>query len=62
MPGQRKNASLGTRMFQGGAQPGAFSSRPDSTFSWIDRLGTIFLPVVVLVVIAHGAVRALVKR
>ncbi len=30
--------------------------------SWIDRLGTIFLPVVVLAVLAHGAVRAVVKR
>ena len=62
LPGQRKSAGLGARMFSGGTKPGVFSSRPDSTFSWVDRLGTIFLPVVVLAVIAHGAVRALTKR
>jgi Fe-S-cluster-containing dehydrogenase component len=30
--------------------------------SWVDLLGIIFLPVVVLAVLAHGAVRAIVKR
>ena len=62
LPGQRKNAGLGTRMSPGGAKPGLLTSGPDSTFSWVDRLGTIFLPLVVLVALAHGAVRAMVKR
>jgi Fe-S-cluster-containing dehydrogenase component len=62
LPGQRKSASLGTRMSPGGRSPGALSSGPDPAFSWVDRLGTIFLPVVVLAVLAHGAVRAIVKR
>jgi Fe-S-cluster-containing dehydrogenase component len=62
LPGQRKSASLDTGVFPGGAKPGVFSSRPGSTSSWIDRLGTIFLPVVGLLVLVHGAVRAVVKR
>ncbi len=62
LPGQRKNASLGARKSPGGAGPGLFSSGADSTFSWVDRLGTIFLPVVVLAVLAHGVVRAMTKR
>ena len=62
LPGQRRNASLGTRMSPGGNRPGVSSSGPGSALSWIDRLGTIFLPVVALVAIAHGAVRAMVKR
>jgi Fe-S-cluster-containing dehydrogenase component len=62
LPGRRKSASLGGRMFSRGTKPGVFSSKADSTFNWIDRLGTIFLPVVVLLVIAHGAVRAVTKR
>ncbi len=41
---------------------GLSTSGPGSTYGWIDRLGTIFLPVVVLVALAHGAVRAVVKR
>ena len=61
LPGQRKNAGPGARMSRGGAGR-ASSSGPDPAFSWIDRLGTIFLPVVVLVALAHGAVRAMVKR
>jgi len=46
LPGQRKNASPG---------------RPGPVSSWIDRVGTMFMPVAVLLVIAHGVVRAVVR-
>ena len=62
LSGRRKSASQGARMFPGGAGSGVFSSGPDSTLSWIDRLGTICLPLVALLALAHGAVRAVKKR
>ncbi len=46
LPGQRKNVSPG---------------RPHPVSSWIDRVGTMFMSVSVLLVIAHGAVRAVMR-
>ncbi len=58
LPGQRKNARPAVRT----SMAGLFSSGPDSTFSWVDRLGTVLLPAMVLGVLVHAAVRAVTKR
>jgi Fe-S-cluster-containing dehydrogenase component len=62
LPGRLKPASPRLASYQSGFRAKKLSSGRESAFNWIDRLGSVCLPVVALCVVIHGALRAMVKR
>ena len=62
LPGQRKNVRQGSRVLLGAVKGGRWSSVRDFGFNWIDLVGTILVPVVMLGVVVHAAARAMTKR
>lgn len=62
LPGAQKTVSYGFRMIREKVKGKTPLSMRDFGFKWIDLLGTILLPVVLLGVVVHAALRAVVKR
>jgi Fe-S-cluster-containing dehydrogenase component len=62
LPGQGKNVSLGMGIFRGATKIGSPPSAREFGFRWIDMIGTILLPVALVFVGVHAAVRKVRNR
>jgi Fe-S-cluster-containing dehydrogenase component len=62
LPGQKKSVSQGMGMFGGAVKGGRPVSAREFGFRWIDMIGTILLPVALVFVGIHAAVRKVRNR